>query len=76
MSANGDGNGNHGDGEPRMPLDRLARFVSEQNVDIIEAFKAINRRLDLQQTQLEQLQALLLGRPGESGGEDQGNVLQ
>ena len=31
MSANGDGNGNHGDGEPRTPLDRLVRFVSEQN---------------------------------------------
>ena len=76
MSANGNGNGNHGDGEPRTPLDRLERFVRDQNTDIITTFKAMNQRLDLLQVELEQLRALLLGRPGGSGGEDQGNVLQ
>lgn len=49
MSANGDGNGNHGDGEPRTPLDRLVRFVSEQNPDIIKALRAAHERMDLQQ---------------------------
>ena len=60
--------GTMGHSEPRTPLDRLN---PDQNTDIITTFKAMNQRLDLLQVELEQLRALLLGRPGGSGGEDQ-----
>ena len=69
MATNANGDGNHGDAEPRTPLDRLERFVCEQNADIITAFKAMNRRLDCLQVELEALRGLLGGRPGDSGGE-------